>query len=164
VLKLAVVLALGLAAACLLVSGCGGGDGKGSSDQAAPIAKAAFVKKADAICQASRRSLIVRVLAALREGKAAGSSRHEIETAAVATILIPTLRAEVEDLRQLGAPSGDEEEIGELLDAMQKPIEEARTDPQSYVQYGGHYRPGSYHYGEVSRLASRYGLTDCPQG
>jgi hypothetical protein len=43
-------------------------------------------------------------------------------------------------------------------------LEEAKVDPQSYVQIGGHYRLGSEHYGRASKLATAYGLTGCPQG
>jgi hypothetical protein len=157
--KWAIAALAGLLAAAL-ASGCGGGDRASST----PIAKGDFADRAEAICRASSRAVIVKGLAALREGRAAGESRHEIETATVAGVVLPTLVDEVRDLRRLGAPRGDEEQVAAILAAMRKPIAEAREDPQSYVQYRGRYRPGSYHYGEVSRLAKSYGLSGCPMG
>jgi hypothetical protein len=154
------IASVSVIAALALASGCGGG----SSETASRVERAAFLRQADAICRASSKRIVNRSLAALSQGAAAGRSRHEIETAAVASVLIPALRAEVRDLGQLPVPPGDQRRIEAILVAIEGAVDEAEADPQSYVQAGGHYRPGSYHYGDAKRLATRYGLADCPQG
>jgi hypothetical protein len=161
-------LAVGAISVALVCGGgCGGSeseDGPAAAGMPVTVTKATFIAKADAVCRASKERIAREGVAVFRLAKSAGESRHDLETAAVRSTLIPTLAAEIRQIREIGVPSGDRARIRTILVAIEKALEEARSDPLSYVQAGGHYRPGSYHYGTATKLAGEYGLTGCPLG
>jgi hypothetical protein len=156
-------------AACLLATACGsgGGDGSGAtgadaSSEGPPIAKTAFVARANAICKKKIGAITSRELELFREGASGEGSRHEVETELVSTLLIPTIQDEITEFEALGAPRGDGAQIEAILAGMQEEVEKARSDPQSFVQAGGQYEFG--HFGKAKKLAVEYGLTGCPLG
>ncbi len=128
------------------------------------IAKGAFVKQADRICTATSREIVTESVAVVRATQREGGSRHEAETGIVSELLIPGLEGEIEAIRGLGYPSGDEEEIEAILAALGDAVEEARSEPETYIQAGGEYRNGSVHFGRATKLARAYGLKSCPVG
>lgn len=137
---------------CLLllafsVAGCGSGAESANSTSAA-IAKAAFVRKADAICAITKQ----KVLAGFRK-----VSNEQVEhfqaakIAMMAEVAIPALEAQVEEIRALGAPAGDADRVDAILEATQEAIDEG---PQKLAR--------SYtFYGKTAKLATEYGLTAC---
>lgn len=144
----------------LLVVGCGGSDGGGDT-QSSTISKAQFIKRANAICKETKRELIdeaLRPLDALPEGSPA---RRKLEFKLVTTVVAQKFEDEITAIEELGAPPGDEAKIKRILAAIEPAVEEARTEPETYVA-GKDYRGGKEHYGEAYRLAVDYGMKWCP--
>lgn len=148
-----------VAVLALLGVGCGGSDGGGET-QASTIGKAEFIKRANEICRETQKRLVnkTKPLLAQPEGSRA---RRQLEFKLVTTVVAQEFENEISEIEELGAPSGDEAEIKRILSSLEPAIEEARTEPETYVA-GKDYRGGKEHYGETYRLAGDYGMNDCP--
>lgn len=160
---------LSVLAILFAIAGCGGSDsdsstsvgvGESSTGGESALSKAAFLKKADAICEASQNRIIKKSVVELREALSEGQPKGEVEANLLATLVIPTLETEVEELRALGAPQGDEAKVSAIVDATQEVVDEANAKPETFLA-GKQYRRG--HYDKAYELASEYGLTACPQ-
>lgn len=115
-----------LLVALVAFAGCGGGDD--GSDDSAPT-KAAFIKEADAICAKADKAKIAGMRGFLRENDSVDQmSRGEL-AAVVVDVGIPPIEEEVEELRELTAPAGDEETFGAMLDRIEEGIEKAKAHP-----------------------------------
>jgi hypothetical protein len=157
------LMACGLVAA-LLVAGCGGGDDgdpSAAASDAPPISKAEFIKKADAICQEVNQKIVNEGTATLQKAlKGSGESLHEAEVEVIATVTLPLLQEEIDELRALGAPSGDEDRVDAFVDLSQKVIDEGKADPERYQ----HKQVSFQHpFEQAEKLAKAYGVSSCPQ-
>jgi hypothetical protein len=135
-------LALGL-----LVAGCGSSGGDSDS-----IDKASFVEQANTICkQASGK-----IAAELRViGQTEAENPNYTPAVLVKKALIPGLEAEIKELRALGAPPGDKKEVQAFLEAVQKIVNTAEADPETFASANSPY--------EGAELAARrFGVTECP--
>jgi hypothetical protein len=172
-------------AVALLVLGCGGGgsdssteassnsQGGGSGENSgtttailskpitsvptSALTKAQFLKRADAACLKTRHTGSVELTAYLRRNKV-GLEREEIlphVEEIYNTITLPAYEGQIDGIRSLGAPKGDEARIVAILDAMQKGAKEAGEDPAAFFfNTGG---PLAHAY----ELARGYGLLRC---
>ncbi len=142
----------------VFMGGCGGGDD--TAETTVTITKAEFVRKADTICRDAREAIISGSVPKLE--KVVGTPKQQsLESELIPSLLIPTLEKEVEDLRALGAPAGDEAEIEKILRLTEGAIEEAKTEPETFIQ-GSTYKEGSEHFGEAYELSLKYGMKECP--
>jgi hypothetical protein len=147
-------LGLTLVLAAALHGGCGGGDETTTfpSGVSRPIGKVEFLREADRICESTN----ARVEAA---GDELVGGRHDPPPAEVRRIVlgivIPALQTEVEAISSLGAPTGDEEIVSQILDATRDGIAELRADPLSALNG----IPPSLR--RAGRLAAAYGSTTC---
>jgi hypothetical protein len=135
--------------AALLICGCGGGESGGG------VSKASFVARAESVC--SRDYERTKVGYQSFVGRAKGkpfSTEAEIEGFAD-TVLVPSKRREVEELRSLGVPSGDEDEVDAILGAYEEGIAVAEEDPRAAVL------STSGVFVEATELAEAYGLEKC---
>jgi hypothetical protein len=141
-----------------LLAGCGGGSDNGESTAA--LTKAEFLKQGNAVCREGNEE----IQADFEEfAKEKGLSEHQEPPKAVLvegaeSFLIPAIDKQIEGLRALGAPKGDEGEVDQLLTAAEKALEEGEADPASLTSEG----PGPF--AEVNREAAAYGLTACAEG
>jgi hypothetical protein len=78
-----------------------------------------------------------------------------VQEEAAEEILIPLISSQVEELRALGTPEGDEGEVDEILTGAEEAIEEGEEDPISLIG------SNSSKFKEVNKLAREYGLTVC---
>jgi hypothetical protein len=139
------VLVGGMLALSLIISGCGSSD----SDGEAALKKAEFLLDANAICVTTRDVDLRRAL-----------GRHPTPTELarfVRRILVPTIQREVDRIRALTPPEGDEEEISAILDSAQAAIDEVEAHPGVV-----NARPNPFR--ESTRLAHSYGLDACGGG
>jgi hypothetical protein len=161
-----------LALLIALAAGCGGGDGDSSSQtspadaandvsesNAEPLSKAEFIKRASAICSATkqRSSVAFREYA---EQNAVPSSGPGLATKAadlVETVFVPVYDKQIEEIGALGIPAGDEEEVGAMLTAMQRGVEDATQEPLAFIRQTAALN-------QASRLAVAYGLPACSNG
>jgi hypothetical protein len=159
---LATVLAVGLIAA-----GCGGDDDEdtaamtttetgatGATGAAGgePLSKSEFIKQADQICRQGDQ----QIQQAGQELGPGSPSEEELEQFAAETV-VPNIQEQIDGIRQLTPPKGDEEEVNAILDAAQEGIDRLAADPSLLVQ--GQDAGGAFT--EANRLAQEYGLEAC---
>jgi hypothetical protein len=143
-----------LALAAAAIVGCGGGDETSTypAGVSRPIAKVRFLAEADRICHSTN----ARIEAAA-DGLVTG--RHEPPPAevrrVVLRIVVPTLRSEVDAIRSLGAPAGDERRVGAILAATERGIRQIQADPVGVLDGP----PPALR--EAGRLAQAYGSSEC---
>jgi hypothetical protein len=143
---------LGVVVIGLFTAGCGGGN------DAASISKAEFVKRADAVCAETGEQIASGVgsFVAGYDGKEPeGEARAAAEAELVETVMVPNKENEVEQLREIGAPQGDEDQVEAIADALEEGIDEAKKRPEEAVQ------GKSRSILEAEQLARDYGLKGC---
>jgi len=169
----------------LLVAGCGGsgndGESSGSSTaasndaasteggaqeaeggtagtEAAAIGKAAFLKRASAICNAAKKKIEAQITALFSKAAGAGKSKAEdLIDELISTTVAASLQSRLDAIRALGTPSEAEAEVGAALDLMQEQIEEAEADPHKFTESSESTRV-------VDEPIKESGLTACGLG
>jgi hypothetical protein len=145
----------GAAAIAMIVAGCG----SSSDDSTSSLTKAQFIVKADAICKKGNAEIESGFEDFEKEADLKENEEPTPEQSAEAseTVLIPYIKEQSEELRDLGAPSGDEEEITAMLDALDEGVEEAEEDPEAL------FTSKSDPFGAANKMAKEYGLKVCGQ-
>ena len=137
---LVAVLVLALAA-----TGCG------SSDKKTP-SKAEFLKKGNAICTKGNKEIEAAGRKLFTSQKR--PPRAKMLAFAKDTIL-PSVQRQVDQIRALGAPKGDEKKVKAIVDAAQAGIDKAKKNPLLLTQQGeGPFK-------QADTLARAYGLKVC---
>lgn len=132
--------------------GCGDDDdAEGEGVTTSSLSKTEHVKQANKVC-ADGDVKSFEKLGTLVEDKQ--SSEKEI-AAATTEIVIQDSQVQLEELRELGAPRGSEDEVEAMLVAMQEGLDEAQSkgieDPEEFAE--GLVR--------FDKLAQKYGLDSC---
>lgn len=152
-------LYVGIVAACaalaMIVGGCGGGDEE-TSAAGAELSKAEFLKQGNAICAKGNKEVSKGYEAFAKERNLQNQEpTEELLAEAVEAVLLPSVTRQVEELRELGAPAGDEKQVDKILTAAEKAIEETEEKPApAGVTTGGPFA-------EAKELAAAYGLKRC---
>jgi hypothetical protein len=153
-LSLALVGVLAIAAAGI---GCGGDDGGSSQVNATvEITKPTFLKKAEAVCTKNYENVRAGYEDFIKKNGGPENAFNDpaAEAEYVDTVIVVEKKKTVEELAALGAPSGDEEEVEEILDAYDEGIEVAEDDPEAAMS-----SQGVFAY--ATSLAEKYGLENC---
>lgn len=127
-------------------------DGSGGELEPTSESKEEYVAEANALCRKQKKQIqadLSKLLQTLPEGSPQASARKIVEEG-----LTPGLEAEVEGLRELGAPEGDEEQIEALLVAIEATLAEAREDPKAFVG-------NASAFAKTRKLAGEYGIGQC---
>lgn len=139
-----------LAALSLLFAGCGGGDDETTSS----LTRAQFIKQGNAICKKSEEEkgkAIRALISKLDPSKPISQKRKE---QLVVTVILPPYEQTTEDLKGLGTPEGDEEEVEDIIKEMEKAAKEAKADPGVAVTSVRQFE-------KANKMATSYGLTSC---
>jgi hypothetical protein len=161
------LVAIALAAA-LIAAGCGDDDetttasvatttstgatgATGATGEA--LTKAEFIKQADEIC-ASGDKTIDEAFKDLGSGQPSDQEAEQVITDTV----VPEVQGEIDGIRALTPPEGDEDEVTAILDAAQSAVDQAKEDPSLLTQQG------EDPFQEANQLAKEYGLKVCGQG
>jgi hypothetical protein len=144
----------GLVAMVLLAGACGGdGDGNGVDG---PAAKAEFIEQATLICKEAAAD--VEEAGVPLFGPGAQSTRDEL-TRFLRDVVLPAVREQVVDLRQLEPPTSEREEFDAFLAEADRTIDglEARLeeDPESF------FREGANPFEAANEKAAAMGLDAC---
>ena len=144
---LTAVLALGLVAA-----GCGDDDDSGD-DGGEALTKEEYVAQGNAICEEGDKE----IEAGFREVAPANQqpTPEEIETV-VSETLVPSVQGQIDDLRALSPPEGDEETLNAIYDDAQAALDSIEADP-SILSAGDSPDP----FADVNQRIGDYGLTAC---
>lgn len=139
----------------LAMPGCGGGDSdtesSGSGDAPA-LAKGEFIAQANAICDRADKRQAAAYKTYLKENGEDKSKAGEEKL--VTDVGLPPIRLEIEELRELGAPVGDEDEVAEMLDALEAAVKANEEKPLSVYTANSPFKA-------AEGQAKKYGLTKC---
>lgn len=147
-----IALLSGVVVATLAVAGCGGGDDEVTVSS---LTKAEFIKKADAACKKSEDRIQADFAAYATKHKDITKPTEADYAELIDVVLVPNVEQEAEDIRSLGAPSGDEDQVEAMLDALEESIEKAEDEPKVLIS------DSTKIFGESSKLAKDYGLKVC---
>jgi hypothetical protein len=145
-----IVLFVAALAVALVATGCGGGDSGPAS-----ITKAEFIEQADAACKKGEEEIQKDFAVYLQERKNQEKATAQDYAELVETVLVPNAEAEIDAIRALGAPSGDEKKVEAMLTAREESIEMSEKDPQAII------KDSKKIFGPASKLAKEYGLKTC---
>lgn len=152
-----VALVVAVATLGVAVTGCGGaansttGTGTGSSHAAKPASaaeptKAAFVAKANAICEATNGPLTATALKL-------ATHRNPAEAAhIVSATFVPEIKAQLGQIQALGTPMGGEATIATMDRLLAGDITKITKDPAL---------AGAAAFHDFAQVAHGYGLTAC---
>lgn len=155
--NLIALLAL-LCAIALAVAGCGddgddGDDGATATQTATgpALSKEEFIRRADRICAEGDAEIDAEGL------EFAG--REDALNELVQTVIVPMTRQQVDQIRALTPPKGDEEQINEFLDTLERGLSEIEANPSLIATTGG-----TATLIEARQLADDYGFKSCNRG
>jgi hypothetical protein len=153
-----------LAAAIVVIGGCGNSeDAAGTtaaSEQTTPeLTKAQFVKQANAICAKGNEELNKGFQRFLKQHNVPeGQPPSPKQLGEVAeTIVVPVVGNQIEEIRALGAPSGEEEQVETFLAAAEAGVEKSEKEPKSLLNAKG--SP----FEKANELARESGLRACSE-
>lgn len=141
----------GLLLVALLVAGCGGGDDSSGES----ISKEEFIAKADAICKQGNERMEAGFSKLLKDVKNLNKLKKDEYEQLVDEVMVPSLEKEIEELRALGVPEGDEERVEAMIAALEEGQETAERNPEAVNASSDAV------FGIASRLAGEYGLEVC---
>jgi hypothetical protein len=153
----------GVLAIAVIAAGCGSSSDSSSSEEStSSISKAELIKQGDAICAKSEKENEAEFEEFVEEnGLSENKEPTEAQKEELATsILLPSVSSQIEGIRALGAPSGEEEEVSEILDTVQEEIEEGEAEPSSLFEAE---EEGASPFAEGNELAREYGFKICGQ-
>ena len=123
---LGVLLALGA-----LMAGCGGSDSPSATTSEAPLTKAEFIRKGDAICQVGNEASTTEIEEFAKEnGFGSEPSKAQFEEA-VTEVLVPNLERQTDELDALAPPTQDEDKIEALIASLRETITKLEKNPGS---------------------------------
>jgi ABC-type lipoprotein release transport system permease subunit len=135
-------------AVALMAAGCGGGDDN-SDTTTVSLTKSAWIAKADAICQQGNQEIEQAAKQQFGNGKPTAADVRQFGTETA----LPNTQKQVDQIRALGAPSGDEDQVNKILDTVQADIDKAKA--------AGDVEDSTFADGNA--LAKQYGLKVCGQ-
>lgn len=121
----------------------------GCTDEAEPaMTKAQYVEEGNEICADAADALT----------EAADETQGDlaVQIGFVQAEVVPSIRRQIDDLRRLGYPPGDEEELDQLLDDSEDILILVARDPASALRTGG-----DTPFAAVNERFVDYGLTEC---
>jgi hypothetical protein len=149
--RLAVAVA---AIAAVAIAGCGGGSSTSTTDAGgAALSKSEFLAKGNAICAKGEQQIQAEGRKLFTSSKA--PSQAEQEKFATETI-IPNVQQQIDGIKALPPPSGDEDQVNAIVDAAQSALDKAKQDPTMLTDQGG-----TDPFAQANKLADAYGLTKC---
>jgi hypothetical protein len=133
-----------VAMAGLFVAACGDDDGES-------ITKDDFVEQANAICADGNDELDAA-------GEDVDFNDEDAFSAFVTDELVPSVRQQIADIRDLGFPEGDEDELDAILDDASADVDNIEDDPASV---GEAFSNNEDPFDDVNQRLNDYGLTEC---
>lgn len=140
----------GLLITALIAGGCGSSSSSSNSTAATvtgPVTKAAFVAKANAIC-------VKGTIQTEKAGSSLGNNPTEQEAAvAVPAKFVPAVQAQIDELKALSVPSGEQATVTNMLDLAQADLNKVKSDPKLAFE--------TKTFADFATVAHAYGLKSC---
>lgn len=153
--KRLLVLLVGVFALGLVAAGCGSSDDSTDTvEETVTLTKAEFIKQGDEICKQTEADSETEAEEFAKENgfTLEDASEEQLEEA-VAEVLVPVLDRQVEEIGALGVPEGDEQQVEEILAAVEDASAEVADDPS--LAFEGEPLK------EADKLAKDYGFKVC---
>ena len=135
----------------LVVAGCGGGSS--SPTTTAGLSKSQFVAKGNQICAKGNQEINAaakKVFSSSQEPSQAAQNKF------VTATVIPGIQSQIDGIKALPAPSGDEDQVNAITSAAQSALDKVKSDPTLLTQ-----QSGTDPFAQANKLANAYGLTQC---
>jgi hypothetical protein len=157
--KRLLVLLAGALALGLLVAGCGSSDDS-SEENTSSLTKAEFIKQADAICEKADDEIEGEVEAFAEENGIPTDKEpsDEVKEELVVEVIVPSIEEQAEGIAALGAPSGEEDQIDQIVEGIETAASETAEDPSSVISGSEGAFKG------VNEEAKEYGFKVCGEG
>lgn len=149
----------GVLAIALVGVGCGGGGGDGGSVEVTattPLSKAAFVKKAEAVCEENylRVKKGYEAFVKAHGGPKNAFADPETSNEYGQDVVIAEKKKTLEELEGLGAPKSEEKKFKELLEAYDEGIQVGEEEPPQVMSSTGVFAYATH-------VAEGLGLKSC---
>jgi len=129
------------------IAGCGGAAGATNGAAATTtVTRAVFVAKANAICGKADPALSAAAARLATHPPAAQVA------ALVKTTYVPSVEAQISEIRALGTPSGDQATVTGMLGLVEADLNRLKSNPALVA---------TDVFGDFARVAHPYGLTAC---
>jgi len=115
----------------LFVAGCGSSSTT-TTATTATITKAEFVAKGNAICAAGNKAQQAGINAFFKKhGLKENQQPTKAQQAeAVNTVLVPGIQSQINAVKNIGAPSGEEQQVNSALEASQQDLNKVKANPE----------------------------------
>jgi hypothetical protein len=135
----------------LAAAGCGSSSSSTSNSTSAALSKPEFIAKADAFCKQGDQAINKAGNKIFSGGKPSKSQITQFMTSTV----IPTIQTEVDSIKSLTPPAGDEDQINKLLTDVQSALDKAKQNPELMASNN------SGVFAQANKEAKAYGLKVC---
>lgn len=140
---------LGLAGLVLLLAACGGGGEE--------ISREEYLRRAQAICRQGNEELEAASKKAFDDVKEGEKPSEEQVGDFVRQTVVPMIRAQVEELRDLPPPKKAADRVDEIYSAVEVALDELEAAPKRLTV-------GPNLFAEADRLGEKYGFPVCSAG
>ena len=89
-----------------------------------------------------------------------GPPPKSVQTKFVTGTVIPSVQSQIDGIKALGAPTGDEAQVTAIVDSAQSALDKAKADPTTLLQNN----PKNDPFAKANQLTKAYGLTACGGG
>jgi hypothetical protein len=125
---LALMVAL-IVGACM--AGCGSSGSTTTTETTAAISKAEFVAKGNAVCVKGEKAQEAEVNAYVKKNGLENQKPSKAQEAElVETVFAPNIQSQIDGVKALGAPSGEEQQVGSALELSQQALEKVEANPE----------------------------------
>ncbi len=139
------------AVAAVALGGCGGGSKTTHTSTRVTLSKAAFLKRANGICQRGQQLMN-------RSANGLFGNRHPTPKAVAVFArgtVVPEVQSEIDVIRAIGAETADDAQVEHMLDLAQGDLNRIKSSPTLLAN------PGSHPFKDFAAVAHPYGLTSC---
>lgn len=114
------------------VAGCGSSSSS-STESTAAISKAEFIAKGNAVCAKGNKAQEAESNAFIKQhGLQNKKPSKAQETELAETVLAPNIQSQIDGVKALGAPSGEEAQVNAALEISQQTLEKVEANPELF--------------------------------
>jgi hypothetical protein len=141
-------VAVALCALALVAAGCGDDEPEPTTTASGPpLSKSKFIAQADALCATGNQAIE-------EAGKQLGADPTDaVLEGYVDDTVVPAINTELDGIRALAPPAGDEAQVEAIVNAAQDALDQVSDDPTLVV--------GGDPFAKANQLAQAYGLKEC---
>lgn len=152
-------LLVAIVAIAAVVAGCGSSSSE-TTETTASISKAEFLKQGNAICAAGNKEINKGFEEFAKKANLGHKKPSEAQFEELTeTVFSPSVSRQIDEVRALGAPEGEEAKIEKFLGNAEAALEELEEEP-SLIGKEGKEEP----FFTVNKEAAAIGLTACGGG